>query len=179
MVKKLEEQRVSGVTNERRHLREKIRQLEEKQQKLLDDRLEGLIDKELCYEKMSEIKRDIDLANVRLNEIEQEDDASFIALNKTIVVLGDIYELYRTSDPPRRTLYNQSFFEKIVVDEKRIIEIKWRTPFRSLYQPKDGSGLPPYGAGEGNRTLVSTLEKLCSTIELHPHVTFSRRISII
>jgi hypothetical protein len=44
-VKKPEEQRVSGVTNERRHLREKIRQLEEKQQKLLDDRLEELINK--------------------------------------------------------------------------------------------------------------------------------------
>ena len=149
-VKKLEEQRVGGVTNERRNLREKLSKLEEKQQKLLDDRLEGLIDKELCYEKMSEIKRNIDLANVRLNEIEQEDDASFIALNKTIDVLDDIYELYRTSDPPKRTLYNQSFFEKVIVDEKRIIEIKWRTPFRSLYQPKDGSGLPPYGAGEGS-----------------------------
>ena len=34
-----------------------------------------------------------------------------------------------------------------IVDEKRITEIKWRTPFRALYQPKDGSGLPPYGAG--------------------------------
>ena len=26
------------------------------------------------------------------------------------------------------------------------------------------------GAGEGNRTLVSSLEGWCSTIELHPHV---------
>ena len=26
------------------------------------------------------------------------------------------------------------------------------------------------GAGEENRTLVSTLEKSCSTIELHPHL---------
>lgn len=65
-VKKLEEDRVSGVTNERQNLRDKLKHLEEKQQKLLDDRLEGLIDKALCYEKMSEIKRDIDLANVRL-----------------------------------------------------------------------------------------------------------------
>jgi hypothetical protein len=26
-----------------------------------------------------------------------------------------------------------------------------------------------YGAGEGNRTLVFSLEGCCSTIELHPH----------
>lgn len=37
-----------------------------------------------------------------------------------------------------------------IVDEKRITEIKWRTPFRALYQPKDGSGLPPYGAGDAS-----------------------------
>ncbi len=148
-VKKLEEDRVSGVTNERRHLRERISKLEEKQQKLLDDRLEGLIDKELCYQKLALIKRDIDLANVRLNEIQQENDASFVALNKTIDVLGNIYEIYKMSDPPRRTLYNQSFFEKIMVDQKRITEIKWRAPFSSLYRDKRDSGLPPYGAGEG------------------------------
>ena len=70
----------------------------------------------------------------------------------TIDVLGNIYEIYKMSDPPRRTLYNQSFFEKIMVDEKRITEIKWRAPFSSLYRDKRASGLPPYGADERTRT---------------------------
>ena len=30
-----------------------------------------------------------------------------------------------------------------------------------------------FGAGEGNRTLVSSLENSRSTIELHPHVIFT------
>ncbi len=30
------------------------------------------------------------------------------------------------------------------------------------------------GAGEGNRTLVVSLEGFCSTIELHPHVVVKR-----
>ena len=30
-------------------------------------------------------------------------------------------------------------------------------------------GLSKFGAGEGNRTLVVSLEGFCSTIELHPH----------
>ncbi|KKQ67112.1 MAG: hypothetical protein US86_C0001G0039 [Candidatus Daviesbacteria bacterium GW2011_GWA2_38_24] len=42
-----------------------------------------------------------------------------------------------------------------IVDEKRITEIKWRTPFRALYQPKDGSGLPPYGAGDASYSELS------------------------
>ena len=35
-----------------------------------------------------------------------------------------------------------------------------------------------YGAGDGNRTRVSSLEGWCSTIELHPHCPnpFSHRI---
>ena len=32
----------------------------------------------------------------------------------------------------------------------------------------DGRGLSKSGAGEGNRTLVVSLEGFCSTIELHP-----------
>ncbi len=43
--------------------------------------------------------------------------------------------------------------------------------------PYQGSALPLsyngtlifFGAGEGNRTLVVSLEGFCSTIELHPH----------
>ena len=31
-------------------------------------------------------------------------------------------------------------------------------------------GKQDFGAGEGNRTLVVSLEGFCSTIELHPHV---------
>ena len=31
-------------------------------------------------------------------------------------------------------------------------------------------GLPEFGAGEGNRTLVVSLEGFCSTIELHPPI---------
>ena len=33
-----------------------------------------------------------------------------------------------------------------------------------------------YGAGDGNRTRVSSLEGGCSTIELHPQILFSHRI---
>jgi len=33
------------------------------------------------------------------------------------------------------------------------------------------------GAGEGNRTLVISLEGFCSTIELHPHTTQTNRFT--
>jgi hypothetical protein len=36
---------------------------------------------------------------------------------------------------------------------------------RGVHSPMSGFG----GAGEGNRTLVISLEGCCSTIELHPH----------
>ena len=34
------------------------------------------------------------------------------------------------------------------------------------------------GAGEGNRTLVVSLEGFCSAIELHPHTIEKKRISL-
>jgi hypothetical protein len=37
-----------------------------------------------------------------------------------------------------------------------------------LRQPRPGAALHNSGAGEGNRTLVVSLEGFCSTIELHP-----------
>ena len=41
--------------------------------------------------------------------------------------------------------------------------------------PRECSATEPHGptqigAGEGNRTLVVSLENFCSTIELHPHL---------
>ena len=33
----------------------------------------------------------------------------------------------------------------------------------------------PFGAGEGNRTLVVSLEGFCSTIELHPQISFRNK----
>src|SRR5688500_2753080 len=41
-----------------------------------------------------------------------------------------------------------------------------RRPWRSKDQPCPRHG--DFGAGEGNRTLVVSLEGFCSTIELHP-----------
>jgi hypothetical protein len=40
-------------------------------------------------------------------------------------------------------------------------------------------GFQTFGAGEGNRTLVVSLEGFCSTIELHPHPVSSRPISLL
>ena len=43
---------------------------------------------------------------------------------------------------------------------------RWRS-VRS--KPRPAPGRSCFGAGEGNRTLVISLEGFCSTIELHPH----------
>ena len=123
-IQKMEENRTQGTGNERKGIRERIAKMEEQQQKLLDDRLEGLIDKDLCYRKLSQIQRDLDLANVRLKEIQDDNNANYMALNKTIDVLGDLYKIYKNSDTPTRHMYHKAFFEAIVVDEKKIIGLK-------------------------------------------------------
>jgi len=68
-----------------------------------------------------------------------------MALNKTIDVLGDLYKLYKNSDTPTRHMYHKAFFEAIVVDEKKIIGLKWKVPFSTLYQPNSQSVLQPFG----------------------------------
>ena len=141
----MEENRTQTVTNERNRLRERITKMEEQQQKLLDDRLEGLIDKDLCYKKLSQIQRDLDLGNVRLKEIQDDNNANYMALNKTIDVLGDLYQLYKNSDTPTRHMYHRAFFDAIVVDQKKIVDLKWKVPFSALYQPNPQSVLQPFG----------------------------------
>lgn len=151
-MQKMEENRTHGVTNERKRLRERITKMEEQQQKLLDDRLEGLIDKDLCYKKLSLIQRDLDLANVRLKEIQEDNTANLVALNKTIDVLGDLYLLYKNSDTPTRFMYHRAFFEGIVIDNKQITDLKWKVPFSSLYQSNPQSVLQLSGELERIRT---------------------------
>ena len=159
-IQQMEENRTQGVGNERKGIRERIAKMEEQQQKLLDDRLEGLIDKDLCYRKLSQIQRNLDLANVRLKEIQDDNNANYMALNKTIDVLGDLYKLYKSSDTPTRHMYHKAFFEAIVVDEKKIIGLKWKVPFSTLYQPNSRSVLQPFGEPAGIRTQDQELKRL-------------------
>lgn len=162
-IKQMEENRTQGVGNERRALRAKIAKLEEQQQKLLDDRLEGLIDKDLCYRKLSIIQRDLDLANVRLKEIQDDNNANLMALNKTVEVLGNLYKLYKVSDTPTRLMYHKAFFETLVVDDRKIVDIKWKVPFSSLYQSNPQSVLALSGEPPRVRTenLILKRDLLC------------------
>ncbi len=159
-IHQMEENRTQGVGNERKGIRERMAKMEEQQQKLLDDRLEGLIDKDLCYRRLSQIQRDLDLANVRLKEIQDDNNANYMALNKTIDVLGDLYKLYKNSDTPTRHMYHKAFFEAIVVDEKKIIGLKWKVPFSALYQSNSRSVLQPFGEPGGIRTHDQELKRL-------------------
>lgn len=107
--------------------------------------------------------KNVDLANVRLKEIQDDNNANYMALNKTIDVLGDLYKLYKSSDTPTRHMYHKAFFEAIVVDEKKIIGLKWKAPFSALYQPNSRSVLQPFGEPPGSRTrnLFLKRELLC------------------
>ena len=55
-----------------------------------------------------------------------------------------------------------------------------RGHFHLPYSVNNGRGearpSSPIGAGEGNRTLVISLEGCCSTIELHPRTLPSRQV---
>ena len=141
-------------------IRERIAKMEEQQQKLLDDRLEGLIDKDLCYRKLSQIQRDLDLGNVRLKEIQDDNNANYMALNKTIDVLGDLYQLYKNSDTPTRHMYHRAFFDAIVVDQKKIVDLKWKVPFSALYQSNSRSVLQPFGDPRRIRTEDQEIKSL-------------------
>jgi site-specific DNA recombinase len=158
-MQQMEDNRTQGVFNERKAIREKIARLEEKQQKLLDDRLEGLIDKDLCYNKLSQIQRDLDLANIRLKEIQEDNNANLLALNKTVEVLGNLYKLYKVSDAATRLMYHKAFFKDLVVNDKQIVDIKWNDPFGSLYQSNPQSVLQTSGEPGEIRTLDPLLKR--------------------
>ena len=83
-----------------------------------------------------------------------------MALNKTVEVLGNLYKLYKVSDTPTRLMYHKAFFETLVVDQKKIVDIKWKVPFSSLYQSNPQSVLALSGEPAGDRTQDQEIKSL-------------------
>ena len=67
----------------------------------------------------------------------------FFNINPYFAVSSHAYEyqLYKNSDTPTRHMYHRAFFDAIVADQKKIVDLKWKVPFSALYQPNPQSVL--------------------------------------
>lgn len=130
------------IAKRRKHIAEKeiktlrrtIEDLENKEMKLLDERLGEKLPRDI-YEKMekkySEKRRE---AEARLSQLEVDYDDPLDFLDKCIVVGSMLLYLHKKFDYEQKKNLLKAVFERIYVKDKAITEIKLNPPFSIFFQ---------------------------------------------
>lgn len=158
--------RLQKIRNEADH---EIGKLKVLRQTLVEKNLEGVYSDEIFKEQSAVIeekltKLQIAKDDTKLDQYNIEAVTTFIR-----TMLGDLGETYKRSNIPQlKVLLGLVFPYGIVWNYNDTLDPKISPLLQAI---RDFSNpRVPLGAGEENRTPVSTLEKSCSTIELHPRI---------
>ena len=113
-------------------LKRAIKDLENKQLRLLDEMLAGKVAREI-YEKMekkyAEKKRE---AEARLSQLEVDYDDPLDFLDKCIVIASMLLYLYQRFNYDQRKNLLKAIFERIYVQNRAIVDVKLNPPFSFL-----------------------------------------------
>ena len=181
-ITKLYHERISRLTKIRNEVDNEIANLKALRKQLVEKNLMGIYSDEIFKEQSGIIEDKIIKAQIVKDDtaIDKYNIDTVISFARTL--LADLGETYRRSNVGQlKVLLSSMFLGQIAWNYTGTLDCT----ISPLYQYiRDFSGhTAPSGAGEENRTLVTTLEKLRSTIELHPlngtkPTVFSQRFSL-
>lgn len=117
---------------ERRHQTTRIRQLTDERQKLLQAHYQDAVPLDLLKEEQARITRELEGAQGRLGATEQAFVDIQTTLDKALDLAQDCQVAYRLAGPKLRRLFNQAFFEKLLLDDEGNVASVLAEPFGSL-----------------------------------------------
>ncbi len=110
-----------------------LKELEVKEERLIDLAADGMLPQHKIRMKLHEIHTQKRKAQDSLANISAELTVGGAVLNKALGLIEDPSGLYYSATDPVRRLMNQSFFEKIYVDEIGDVTTDLAEPFAGLY----------------------------------------------
>lgn len=156
---------VQGIADKRKRiaqreikqLRQTVGDLENKEMKLLDEKLSGKVPSEV-YEKLEQKYREKrEQAEARLSQFEVDYDDPLDFLDKSILVASMLLHLHGKFDFDRKKMLLKAVFEKIYVKNRAIVGVKLNPPFSYLLKDDIDNVFKDPPAG---RTKQDILEQL-------------------
>jgi DNA invertase Pin-like site-specific DNA recombinase len=135
-MEQIAERRKKIAHKEIRNLKKTIGDLENKEIKLIDEKLEGRVEKDI-YERMQKQYREKRTeAEARLSQLEVDYDDPLDFLDKCIVVASMLQFLHNKFKYEQKKQLLRAVFERINVSERAISDVKLNPPFSILLGDK-------------------------------------------
>ena len=135
-MEQIAERRKKIAHKEIRNLKKTIGDLENKEIKLIDEKLEGTVEKDI-YERMQKhYSEKRTAAETRLSQLEVDYDDPLDFLDKCIVVASMLQFLHNKFNYEQNKQLLSAIFERINVSERAITDVKLNPPFSILLGDK-------------------------------------------
>lgn len=106
--------------------------LEAKRAKLEDLLIDDSIDKDTYKRKHAEITEQINNIQTQLENVEDESNLDIPLIEEVLFLVKDIYRTYKSAPDPLKRHYLRFFYERLVVDNKAIVEARPTPIFKAL-----------------------------------------------
>lgn len=108
-------------SKEEKHLKQMISKTKQRMKNAEDDRLDRLINRDEFADIYNRLKDDLEQAHTGLAEIQKDHTKTISILNDVLALSEDIHQTYIDATPEQKRKYLQLFFEKIEVDDGKIV----------------------------------------------------------
>ncbi|MEX0616646.1 MAG: recombinase family protein [Candidatus Woykebacteria bacterium] len=132
----------SGLTKETADKAYKA--LLEKRLRLVEEHLEKRIPEDIYEVKIVEYDRQTAVLNQHRQSTTEDEKMRLRALDKTLSILNNCYDLYKIADPTTKRMFINAFIEEFVIDNKTVVDVRLKQPYDTL-QPAFLSEQKAYG----------------------------------
>ncbi len=108
-------------SKEEKHLKQIISKTKQRMKNAEDDRLDRLINRDEFADIHNRLKDDLEQAHSGLLDIQKDHTKTISILNDVLALSEDIQQTYKDATPELKRKYLQLFFEKIEVDDGKIV----------------------------------------------------------
>jgi hypothetical protein len=143
-VKQLEHETKEQSGLSREAAEKAYKEILEKRLRLVEEHLDKRIPDDIYEVKIVEYDQRMAVLNKQRVTTVEDERISNKALEQTLKLLGNCYELYKLSDTTAKRMFINAFIENFVIDNKSIVEVRLKQPYKTL-QPALLSEQKAYG----------------------------------
>jgi len=159
------EEEISQLERNRAHnthfIAKRLQRLSSEKDRLVDLYLHGDIDRETFRNRKSAIEAEIIDLEAKMGDQTERIRETRKIITVALKLARNCYRSYRKASPETKKLWNQAFFSKIMVEDKKVARVTYQEPFEALLRSRgsnkkllvERSGFePPTSSVRGKRS---------------------------
>ena len=133
-VRRIYERTKEGISKEKRALQNQIKGLEKKRSRLEEMLLDETVDRDSFKRMHGKLRSQISILQGKIIDLEQKRQLDINLIDEVLALTRNIYQAYLEAPKELKRHYLRFFFEKMYVDNKKLVSVEYTPVFQVLKQ---------------------------------------------